>query len=84
MCNCWMSVCHDGTLFNNPDAEVRILQRNANPTEKTLNLDNIERFSDAQIRAAHWILSIVSIEKGLFRVQEFKPISVVPFVKREC
>jgi hypothetical protein len=59
--------------------------------EKTLKLDNIERFSDARLRAAQ--LDIINSldrakgpdrSKGLFRVQEFKPISVVPFVKRRA
>lgn len=53
--------------------------------EKTLNLDNIERFSNAQLRVAQLdIINSLDRAKGLFRVQEFKPISVVPFVKRSA
>lgn len=51
--------------------------------EKTLNLDNIERFPDARLRVAQLdIINSLDRTKGLFRVQEFKPIPVVPFVKR--
>ncbi|WP_342771117.1 MULTISPECIES: hypothetical protein [unclassified Methanoculleus] len=52
--------------------------------EKTLELDKITSFSEARLRNAQLdLINRLNPLKGLYQVQEFKPISVIPFAKKQ-
>jgi len=58
--------------------------RNERPTtlEKRLNLGKIENFKDAKrIVECLKIINELDGQKGLYRVQSFEPITVIPFIK---
>lgn len=52
--------------------------------EKTLELDKITSFSEARLRNAQLaLINRLNPLKGLYQIQEFKPISVIPFAKKQ-
>ncbi|QSZ68142.1 hypothetical protein RJ40_11885 [Methanofollis aquaemaris] len=52
--------------------------------EKTLKLDTIKSFAEVRLRDAQLdFINRLGSLKGLFQVQEFKPIFVIPFAKRQ-
>ena len=55
-----------------------------NVLEKTMGIDSIRTFRDASLKDRQLdFINQFDGMKGLYRVQQFKPITVIPYVKRE-